>query len=116
MALGAITPQVANHVGSGPGNAGDLKVTVTTVVADGAYATGGTALTAVQLGLTQVVFAICQVAGSASNNGAIRAVYNLATGKLQMFAGAGATPNIGLAEPNSVNLSGLTVTVIAFGY
>ena len=117
MALGTITQLTDSPNGLNlPVVLGPLKATVTTVVGDAAYATGGTALSAAQLGLATVVFAICTVSGSASNNGAITAAYNLSTGKLQCFAGAGTTPNIGLAEPNSVNLSGLTITVLAFGY
>ena len=119
MALGTITQLAVDpHSGSQvvPIAVGDVKLTLTTVVGDSAYATGGTALSPSQLGLSTVLFAVCTVAGSASNNGAVTAQYNLSTGKLQMFAGAGTTPNIGLAEPNSVNLSGLTVTVLAIGY
>lgn len=118
MALGTITNLTIDpHLSQASSVAlGDVKATVTTVVGDSAYATGGTALTPAQLGLTTVLFALCSVVGSASNNGAVGATYNLSTGKLQCWAGAGTTPNIGSAEPNSVNLSGLTITVFAVGY
>lgn len=118
MALGTITqlgvdPHTSSPV---PVMVGDLSVTVTTVVGDGAYAAGGTALTPQQLGLKNTVaFAICTVAGSASNNGAIAASYNTSTGKLQMWASTGTSP-VGLAEAGAVNLSGVTITVVAFGY
>jgi hypothetical protein len=119
MAFGTITqltdlPQGTNL----PANLGALKYTVTTIVGDGAYATGGTALSASQLGLNTLVAVLStQVAGGASNNGAVTATYNYSTGKLQMWAGAGTTPNIGLAEAaNAGNLSGLTITVVAVGY
>jgi hypothetical protein len=113
MALGAITAVAVDPHNSqaSPVAAGDFKFTVTTVVGDSSYPTGGTALTAAQLGLTQVAFAICTVTGSASNNAAVAASYNTSTGKLQMWSGTT------LAETASTtNVSGLTVTVIAFGY
>ena len=116
MALGTIT-QLTDQFGglNYPVNLGALKVTVSTVVGDSAYATGGTALSAAQLGLSTLVFAVVvAVAGSASNNTAVEATYNNATGKLQMWATTGTSP-VGLAEPNSVNLSGITATILAFG-
>lgn len=117
MALGTIT-QVTNdpHGLNVPVVLGDLKVTVSTVVGDGAYASGGTALTAAQLGLpSKILFTVCTVAGSAANNGAIQASYNTSTGKLQCWASSGTSP-VGLVEAGSVNLSGLTITVVAFGF
>lgn len=116
MALGTITRvKVDPHGVTAPIAAGDIKITVTTVVGDSAYATGGTALTAAQLGLKKVTHTICKVTGSASNNGAVEASYNLSTGKLQMWATSGTSP-VGLVEAGSVNLSGITVTITAFGY
>lgn len=115
MALGTITNLAVDpHSASAqPLGAGDLRITVSTVVGDSSYPTGGTALTGAQLGLPvgQVQFAICSVTGSASNNAAVAASYNTATGKLQCWSGTT------LAETASTtNLSGLTVTVVAFGY
>lgn len=117
MALGTITQLTDSTQGTnGPVVPGALKQTISTVVGDSAYATGGTALSASQLGLSTVVFAyVASVAGSASNNGAVQATYNTATGKLQCWATSGTSP-VGLVEAGSVNLSGLTVTIVAFGY
>lgn len=114
MALGTITqlgvdPHTASAV---PVNGlGDFRVTVTTVVGDSSYPTGGTALSAQQLGLLNTVsFALCFVTGSAANNAAIAASYNTSTGKLQMWSGTT------LAETAAAtNLSGLTITIVAFG-
>lgn len=114
MALGTITNLTVDPHSSSqavPIALGDVRLTVTTVVGDSSYPTGGTALTAAQLGLSVVLFAICSVTGSASNNAAIHSSYNIATGKLQMWSGAT------LAETaNTTNVSGLTITVLAFGY
>lgn len=116
MALGTIT-QLTDQLGglNRPVNLGALKVTISTVVGDSAYATGGTTLTAAQLGLGSLAFAlVIGVSGSGANNGAVEASYNNSTGKLQMWATTGTSP-VGLAEPNSVNLSGITAIVLAFG-
>jgi hypothetical protein len=119
MALGTITNLAADpHSASQalPMTLGDIKLTITTVVGDSSYPTGGTALTPLQLGLTTVITAFCTVTGSASNNTAIGASYNTSTGKLQTWASTGTSP-VGLAETaNATNLSGLTITVFAFGY
>ena len=117
MALGTITNVIADphsNTQAVPIRIGDVSVTVTTVVGDGNYPTGGTALTAAQLGLSStVLFAVCTVAGSAANNGGSNATYNLSTGKLQVFV----LTTGALAEVvNTGNLSGLTITIVAFGY
>ena len=86
-------------------------MTVTTVVGPASYTTGGDALTAKQLGLGVVKHSITKItASSGSNSAAVGATY-LATGKLQFFSGTT------LAETASTtNVSGLTVTITAFGY
>lgn len=118
MALGTITrvaldPHTSQTV---PVAMGDLKMTLTTIVGDSAYATGGTAVTAAQLGLGTLKYAVVVgLSGSASNNGAVQATFNNSTGKLQMWASSGTSP-VGLVEAGSVNLSGLTVTIQAWGY
>ena len=122
MALGTITNVAVDPHSSTqaiPLISGDLRATVTTIVGDSSYPSpGGTALTGLQLGLPVgvVMFAICTVTGSASNNTAVSASYNTSTGKLQMWS---VTDSAGgpLAETaNATNLSGLTITVVAFGY
>jgi hypothetical protein len=121
MAVGTITQLALDpHTTQGVAmTLGDVKMTVSTVVGDSSYPTGGTALTGAQLGLPTGVLAYAEVvgmSGSASNNGAIDASFNNATGKLQMWASSGTSP-VGLVEvSNGVNLSGVTVTIKAFGY
>lgn len=118
MALGTITQLTDTSQGTSVPQVASLKRTVSTVVGDGSYPTGGTALTAAQLGLpTTLVYAkVVGLAGSAANNGAVSATFNNATGKLQCWASTGVSP-VGLVEvANGVNLSGLTVTIEAEGY
>lgn len=120
MALGTITNVAADPHGLTNAFAfGDFKVTVTTVVGDSSYPTGGTALTGKQLGLPvgQVLFTIDQiVASSGSNDSAIAAKYNTSTGNLQMFSGTDGA-GVPFAETaNTTNVSGLTVQIVAFGY
>jgi hypothetical protein len=111
MALGAITPVADTSQGlSGPVNMGALAMTVTTIVGDSSYPTGGSAVTAANLGLSTVLFS--QVGASASsgaNCASTAQTYNLSTAKLQCFA------NTGIEVANTTNLSGLTLTVIAWG-
>ena len=117
MALGTITQLTDTSGGLNvPVVPGNLKMTISTVVGDGAYSAGGTALSASQLGLGTLVFAfVAGLQGSASNNGAIQGYYNNSTGKLQAYASTGTSP-VGLVEAGSVNLSGVTFVVVAFGY
>lgn len=121
MALGTITslqlvPQAQGTAGGTPVSIGDLRMSVITVVGDSAYSSGGTTIAASSFGFTNLlVAAVLSVRGSASNNGAVQADFNNTTGKLQMFATSGTSP-VGLVEAGSVNLSGVTVTLIGFGY
>ena len=90
-----------------------LMISATTVVGPTSYTTGGDALTAANLGLNTVLHAICTVTGSASNNTADVASYDIANAKLQFWT----TTTTALAEAASTaNLSGLTATITAFGY
>lgn len=117
MALGAITavPVDPHNSQSSPVAVGDVKLTVTNIVGDGSYATGGSAVTPQQLGLTTVLATQSEaIATTGSNNAASSFYYNTATGKLQCFTtgATGAFNEVGAA----VNLSGLTIQVLAFGY
>lgn len=111
MAVGTITPVVAGPHGlkRHPVNLGALSVTVTTVVGPASYTSGGDALTFANLRMSNVLFAICTVAGSGSNNAAINAEYDATNQKLKFWAGTSKAEATG-------NLSGLTATVIAFGF
>lgn len=119
MALGTITQLVDDSKGLNlPTVAGAIKFTLSTIVGDGAYATGGTSLSAAQLGLpTTLVYAVVVgLAGSAANNGAIQASFNNSTKKLQCWASTGTSP-VGLVEvAATTNLSGVTITVMAYGF
>ena len=118
MAVGTVTRVAADPHGiTAPIAIGDLKLTVTNVVGSASYTTGGDALTAAQLGLGTVLFAIVSVtASSGSNNAGAEASYNVANSTLQVFAATDAA-GVPLAEAASTtNLSGLTFQVIAFGY
>lgn len=118
MALGTITqvpvdPHTASS-GAFPLAFGDVKCVVVNVVGDSSYAAGGSALTPQQLGLSTILFSQAEaIATTGSNNGASSFYYNTATGKLQCFT-TGATGAFN--ECGSVNLSGLTIQILAFGY
>jgi hypothetical protein len=93
-----------------------IRTTLTTITPDTSYPTGGYALTAAQLGLSNVADAVCNIVGGTTNNGAVAASYNAATGKLQLWATGGTSP-VTLAEvASTTNVSGVTVKVAAFGY
>lgn len=114
MALGTIT-QVAVDPHSStqviPVAVGDLKMTITTVVGDGSYPTGGTSLTPAQLGLSNVVFANVGISASAGSVTSFsEASYNTGTQKLQVFA------NTGAEVTATTSLSNLTFSIQAFGY
>lgn len=119
MAVGTITQlAVDNQHGTGitPVVFGDQKVGVCTVVGASSYTTGGDTLALSNFGLVGLNFAIVFIsASSGSNNAAVSAQY-LSTGKLQCFSATDAA-GCPVAETSSTtNLSGLTFTVIAFGY
>src|SRR6516225_4880446 len=86
-----------------------VRCTSTTITGDTSYPTNGTALTAAQLGLSTVAYAIVTLVGSSgSNNAAVGAAYDVANAKLKCFS---ATDGAGcpVAETaNTTNLSGLT--------
>ena len=120
MALGTITAVAIDPHSSqaGPVVFGDLKFTVTNVVGDGAYATGGTKITAAQLGLSQVLAADVQIVTPIVG---VIAAYAVVNGdgsvNLKTYGGSGTSPNIGLAEATgTANQSGLTVQIQAMGY
>lgn len=89
-------------------SAGNRKLTVTDVTADNTYAAGGAPLTAAQLGLNRVFFAVCSIKTAAATGNAVDASYDTANAKLKVNAAAGEIAN--------ASGSGLVVTVIAWGY
>jgi hypothetical protein len=129
MALGAITQQNLDPALSAaePGvqHFSGLQVTRNSVVGDTSYPTGGSALTAAQLGLpNKVLWASVTIkATTGSNNGATSARYDEVNGKLQCFtttdtnaAYAANQQDTTVEVTNGTNLSGLTFDVVAFGY
>ena len=117
MALGTLTPvPIDPHSQqTSPVVIGDLKLTVTNIVGDSSYATGGSAITPSQLGLSTVLATQSEaIATTGANNGASSFYYNTSTGKLQCFT-TGATGALNEVA-GAVNLSGLTIQVMAFGY
>lgn len=98
-----------------PGVWGPLKYSVTNVVWDATtYATGGLAISLAQLQLPNaVVFSQCEQnapAAAAVTGGVGNAVYNAATGKLQLFNSSGTE------VANATTLTGLGIQIIAWGY
>lgn len=86
---------------------GNLRCTVRTVVFDTAYPTNGESLTANDLGLSKVDFAIptVAVAGTGSVTGLH---YDTANSKLKAFTAAAEVAN-------DTDLSAVTVQIVAFG-
>lgn len=85
------------------------RCTITKVLCDASYPTGGYALTAAQLGLSTVGAAICTAGGvQAAASTAIQWVYNVVTSKLQAFTATGEVAG-------AVVLTNQTVQVVAFG-
>lgn len=125
MALGSFTQVNLNPAltAAEPGGAyidPGLKLTVWQFAGESSYAAGGSAIAPSALGLGSegvILWADVQIVGSTgANDGAIAASYNLATGRLQMWASTGVSP-VGLQEAGAAaNLSGLTIQIAALGY
>lgn len=83
------------------------RLTVTDVLFDSSYPTGGEPLTASDLGLTTVTFAIATV--KVAGTGSVTAVaYDVTNAKLLAYAAAAQIAN-------TTDLSAVTATVVAFG-
>lgn len=83
------------------------RFTVTDVLYDNSYPTGGEPLTASDLGLTFVTFAISTV--KVAGTGSVTSVfYDIANAKLIAYAAAAQIAN-------TTDLSAVTATVVAFG-
>lgn len=88
--------------------AAKLRVTVTDVVADSSYPTGGEALTAAQLGLSQVAWAIVTV-NAPTADAVVAGEYDVTNSKLILYT---ATAQVS----NGTDLTDVGVQVVAFGY
>ena len=119
MAVGTITNVAVDPHSSSQAIplVGNARVTVSTVVGSGSYTTNGDSLTAAQLGLGTVLFAQVSIsASSGSNCSAIGATYDVTNSKLKCFSAADSAGAPVSETGSTTNLSGLTFTVIAWGY
>jgi hypothetical protein len=92
-----------------------VRLASITITPDNSYPSGGYPVPPSAFGLS--AFAAppsLMVSGSASNNGAVQASYNSATGKVQCWATSGTSP-VGLVEAGAVNLTGIAITAHAIG-
>ena len=88
---------------------GAERRTVTEVTLDNSYPTGGESLTAKELGLRTVDFAICTVSAVGGTINVTQAHYDVSTSKVKLFD---ETP----AEvANAADVSGIKLQVVAFG-
>ena len=118
MALGTVTPVAIDPHSSTavPVAIGDLKMTVTNVVGEASYTTGGAVITAQQLGFTSaVVAAQPEIIASTGTNGTATSMSvivqpGFGSAKLQSWTSG----NVEITA--AVNISGVTWQIIAFGY
>lgn len=91
---------------------GNQKFTVTSVTFDSSYAEGGEPLTAAQLGLTKVDFAMCNLTNGteASEKWVMAPFYTPSTSKIHLQ-----DAKTGKELAKEVNCEKVTVTVVAFG-
>lgn len=81
---------------------------VSEVTCDASYPTGGYALTAAQLGLGRVSFALCNVKTTAAAGATVQAWYDPVNALLKLNAAAAEVAN-------ASNVATLVVEVVAFG-
>lgn len=93
---------------------GNLKVTVTSVTFDSAYVTAGEPLTAADLGLSTVLFALPTKAVTSDRTGSVDCFYDVAASKLVAYRSVTTANDAEVA--NGQNLSTLTCQLVAFGY
>jgi hypothetical protein len=118
MALGAVTPVAIDpHTQTAvPVMVGDLRMTVTNVVGEASYTTGGAVITAQQLGFSTAVLAaqgeVYASTGSNCTATALSVVIQAGNGsaKLQQWL----STNVEVTA--AVNVSGVTWQIVAFGY
>jgi hypothetical protein len=104
MAIAAVSREPKTSLVSTP------KTTVTEVTFDNSYPTGGEAVTAADLGLSRVDYAIATVKSATGGGVNVANVfYNIATGKILVYD---ETP---AEAANAADLSTLVVQVIAWG-
>ena len=117
MAVGTITRKGIDPHGVTTTVFGDIRVTLSTVVGGTSYTTGGDAVTAANLGLKTVLFSVTAITAATGTNSAVTsASYIASSGKLQFFSSDGSAPDVLSEVASTQNVSGVTVTILAFGY
>ena len=118
MALGAVTPVAIDPHAQQviPVAVGDLKMTVTNVVGEASYTTGGAVITAQQLGfVTGVLCAQAEVyASTGSNCTATATSVVVQTGNQSAKLQSWLSTNVEVTS--TTNISGVTWQIIAFGW
>jgi hypothetical protein len=117
MALGTVAPVNTDphNTQAAPMAVGDIKMAIVTVVGEASYVTGGSAITAQQLGFNSVIFAAqAEIQASTGSNCTSSSMAVIpATGggsaNLECFT------NAGVQIASAVNVSGVTWQIIAFG-
>lgn len=98
------------HVAGTPTVMGNKRMRVVDVTLDSSYPTGGESITATDLRLRKVQFAICNVKAVSGTVNIANAYYDYANQKLKIYD---ETP----AEvANAADLSSCVIQVVAFGY
>lgn len=118
MALGVVTQTAIDpHTQSAvPVTIGDLRLSVITVVGEASYTTGGPVITAQQFGFSTAIMAgQAEIGASTGSNGtsttmAVVVQAGFGSAKLQCFT------SVGVEIGSTVNVSGITWQIIAFGY
>lgn len=105
-------------VASEPGpvySLGDLKAVIVDITWDSSYATAGETLAASTLGLSHVVFAVCEPALKSDTTACIFPFYDRVNGKLQAFWGNAGAASVVPEVTSTTDLSAYTGRCIFFG-
>jgi hypothetical protein len=117
MALGTVTPVNADphNTQASPFSIGDIKLSIINVVGEASYTTGGPPITAQQLGFNSVIFAaqaeILTSTGSNATSASMSVVPAAGGGSANLIC----LTNAGVQIASTVNVSGVTWQIIAFG-
>jgi hypothetical protein len=117
MALGAVTAVAIDpHNSDANGVAvGDLKMTVTKIVGEASYTTGGPSITAQQLGFNSTVFAAQAEVFASTGSNATSAVMSVVPAAGGGSANLLCFTNANVQIASTTNVSGITWQIIAFG-
>ena|SRR6185312_10154157 len=117
MALGTVTQQVIDpHLTQASSVAvGDVRLTVTNVVGEASYTTGGPVVTAAQLGLNTILFAQAEIltgSGANATSNAMSVIIQPGGGSAKLQCWSNAQAEI----VSTTNVSGVTWQILALGY